>query len=72
MAWSSNGFFRNVSIAQSLTLSSGSNVVQIYQPGTANPTSLADGVRYAGFITSLRLYVDISSIAEVQYPTFHG
>lgn len=69
MTWTSNGFFRNVNILARLDASTGSNRLPIYQPGTRNLASVMDGVRYSGFLTSLRLAVDISSIAEVDFPT---
>ncbi len=68
MSWTSNGFFRNVNILRQLSATSGSQVVPIYQPGTINPLSLSQGARYSGFITSLRVCVDITSIAAVEFP----
>lgn len=69
MSWTSNGFFRNVNILARLDTNTGSNRVPIYQPGTKNLPSALEGVRYSGFLTSLRLAVDITSIAEVSFPT---
>lgn len=68
MSWASNGFFRNVNILHQLTSSTGANLVAIYQPGTLNPASLRDNVRYSAFITSLRITVDITSIPEILFP----
>lgn len=70
MSWTSNGFFRNANILRLLTPASGNQLVDIYQPGTLNVASIVEGSRYSGFVTSLRLCVDISSVGEVDFPTF--
>jgi hypothetical protein len=68
MAWTSNGFFRNVNLLKSFDSSSGSDLIDFYQPGTLNPNSLINDVRYSGFITTLRLQVYLDSIAEIVFP----
>lgn len=68
MSWTNNGFFRNTNILSRLTAATGTNPIEIYKPGTLSPLSIASGVRYSGFITSLRLNIDIRSIAEFKYP----
>jgi len=68
MSWTSNGFFRNVNVLKLLNAASGTNPVQFYKPGVANRASLSPNHRYSGFLTSLRLVVDISSFAEVARP----
>ncbi|MBD2090370.1 hypothetical protein H6F67_10940 [Microcoleus sp. FACHB-1515] len=68
MSWTSSGFFRNTNILNRLTAATGTNPIEVYKPGTLSPQSIASGVRYSGFITSLRLNVDIRSISEFDYP----
>lgn len=68
MSWTSNGFFRNANILKQLDASTADSIVEIYQPGTLNLSSMAEDARYSGFITSLRLSVAITSIPEMQFP----
>lgn len=68
MSWTSNGFFRNTNILARLTAANAANPIEVYKPGTLSPRSIASGVRYSGFITSLRLNADIRSISEFDYP----
>ncbi|NJL21654.1 MAG: hypothetical protein HC895_13855 [Leptolyngbyaceae cyanobacterium SM1_3_5] len=68
MSWTSSGYFRNTNILSRLTADTGANPIEVYKPGTLSPQSIASGVRYSGFVTSLRLNADIRSISEFAYP----
>ncbi|MBE9179116.1 hypothetical protein IQ268_11140 [Oculatella sp. LEGE 06141] len=68
MSWTSNGFFRNVNILKRLDATATNQLIDLYQPGTLNTQSLKPDVRYSGFITSLRIAVDISSVSPVEFP----
>ncbi|MDZ7970507.1 MAG: hypothetical protein RM368_37215 [Nostoc sp. DedSLP03] len=61
-----NGIFRNVNIIKELNAASGSSMIQLYQPGILNSLDIVNNARYSGFITSLRLTIDITSITELQ------
>lgn len=64
---------RNVNILYELNasnaLSSINDAISIYQPGTINPENLISGANYSGFITGLRVIVNIKSIGEFILPT---
>ena len=62
----SSGIFRNVNIIKELNAATGTQMIQIYQPGTLNALDVVNNARYSGFITSLRLTVDITSIDELE------
>ena len=68
MTWTSNGFFRNANFIKILEQTSRGDPVVVYQPGTLNPLSIEPERRYSGFLMSIRVRIDISSIAEVQFP----
>lgn len=56
------GIFRNVNILREFNASSTTEIIDIYQPGWLNPYDIISTAKYSGFITSLRLTIDISSI----------
>lgn len=58
--------YRNVNIIHEFNSSSSTSMIDVYQPGFLNPYDIVNGLKYAGFITSLRLTVEITSIAEVE------
>lgn len=60
------GVFRNVNILKELNASNGNEIVDLYQPGWLNSLDVVNNIKYSGFITSLRLTIDISSINELQ------
>lgn len=62
------GTFRNVNIICELTASSGSQLIDIYRPATINPNTVVAGAKYSGFITSLRMSVNIKSVSELILP----
>lgn len=68
MSWTSNGFFRNVNVLAEITPENQESPIDLYQPGTLNTGSLREGARYSGFITSLRLRIDIKSLPEIDLP----
>lgn len=59
---SSRGIFRNVNILHEFNASSGAQAIEIYQPGWLNSEDVVSNAKYSGFITSLRLTIDITSI----------
>ena len=59
------GVFRNVNILQELNASTSTNVIDLYQPGWLNPYDVISTAKYSGFITSLRLTIDITSTSEM-------
>jgi hypothetical protein len=61
-----SGIFRNVNILRELNSASGTEIIEIYQPGFLNSSDVYANLRYSGFITSLRLIVDISSINPLE------
>jgi hypothetical protein len=61
-------YSRNVSILKSFTSGSGTSMVQLYAPGSVTPWDRTATIRYYGFITSLRMKVDINSLPESQIP----
>lgn len=64
----SEGVFRNVNIVTELNADNTTQALDIYTPGSINPYDIVSGVKYSGFITSLRLTVDISSVPELELP----
>lgn len=60
------GIFRNVNIIKELNAATGTQMIELYQPGTLNALDVVNNARYSGFITSLRLTVDITSIDELE------
>ncbi len=59
---SSRGIFRNVNILHEFNAGSGTQPIEIYQPGWLNSEDIVSNAKYSGFITSLRLTIDITSI----------
>lgn len=60
------GVFRNVNIIKELNAATGTQMMELYQPGTLNALDVVNNARYSGFITSLRLTIDITSINELE------
>ncbi len=60
------GIFRNVNIIKELNASSGTDIIELYQPGWLNSLDVVNNAKYSGFITSLRLTIDITSINELE------
>jgi hypothetical protein len=60
------GIFRNVNVLKELNASTGTNIVELYQPGYLNSLDVVANAKYSGFITSLRLTIDITSIDELE------
>ncbi|MBD2095126.1 hypothetical protein H6F90_08155 [Trichocoleus sp. FACHB-591] len=61
-------YSRNVSILKSFTSGTGNSMVQLYAPSSVSKWDRTATIRYYGFITSLRLKVDINSLSESQIP----
>lgn len=61
------GFFKNVNIITEIDKNNTNDFVDFYIPGSNSNASLA-GVRYSGFITSLRAVIDIKSIDALVLP----
>lgn len=60
------GIFRNVNIIKELNAASSNQMIELYQPGWLNSLDIVANARYSGFITSLRLTIDVSSINELE------
>jgi hypothetical protein len=60
------GIFRNVNIIKELNASTATGMVELYQPGRLNSLDVVSNAKYSGFITSLRLTIDITSINELE------
>lgn len=60
------GIFRNVNILHELNATNGTDMVELYQPGLLNSLDVVSNAKYSGFITSLRLTIDITSIDELK------
>ncbi len=60
--------FRNTNILAEINSSNTGQLIDIYRPGTINPSSAIPDVSYSGFITSLRVAINIKSIGELQLP----
>lgn len=69
MLQASSSISRNANILQTLDSSNTADLIKLYQPGELNPNDLFASLRYSGFITALRMVVDIQSIAVVNFPT---
>lgn len=63
------GVFRNVNIITELNADNTTEAIDIYTPGIINPYDVVSGAKYSGFITSLRLTVDITSTPELILPS---
>lgn len=61
-------YTRNVSILQRFSNTSGSNLIQVYAPGWVSPYDRTTTNKFYGFITSLRLKVDVNSLPESSLP----
>lgn len=61
-------YSRNVSVIKSFTSASGASMIQLYAPGSVTPWDRTATIRYYGFITSLRMSVNIKSIPESRIP----
>jgi hypothetical protein len=59
---STRGIFRNVNILHEFNASTQTQIVEVYQPGWLNALDIVSNAKYSGFITSLRLTIDITSI----------
>ncbi len=57
-----NGVFRNVNIIKEINAASQNEIIEIYKPGNLNSLDVVSNLRYSGFITSLRLTVELNSI----------
>ncbi|NEU77397.1 hypothetical protein PI95_034240 [Hassallia byssoidea VB512170] len=62
---SSRGIFRNVNILHEFNASTGTSIIDVYQPGWLNSLDVVNNAKYSGFVTSLRLTIDISSIKQM-------
>lgn len=60
------GIFRNVNIIKELNEASSNQIIELYQPGWLNSLDIVANAKYSGFITSLRLTIDINSINELE------
>ncbi|MDZ8136320.1 MAG: hypothetical protein RM049_13590 [Nostoc sp. DedQUE04] len=60
------GIFRNVNILKELNAGTGTDMIELYQPGRLNSLDVVSNAKYSGFITSLRLTVDVTSIDELE------
>lgn len=63
-------YSRSVNILSSLTEQTGNNLILLYEPGIINQFDIVGSTRYYGFITDLRMKVDIKSIPEIELPRF--
>jgi hypothetical protein len=57
--------FRNVNILREINAGNTTEIVDFYQPGWLSPYDIQNGFKYSGFITSLRLTIDITSISPL-------
>ncbi|BAY16890.1 hypothetical protein NIES21_27240 [Anabaenopsis circularis NIES-21] len=57
--------FRNVNVLREINAENTTEIVDFYQPGWLSPQDVQNNFRYSGFITSLRLTIDISSISSL-------
>lgn len=60
---------RNCNIVAKLDSSTQTKVIQLYSPGFLNPYEMNNGLKYSGFINSLRATVKINSINELITPS---
>ncbi|MFN6488132.1 MULTISPECIES: hypothetical protein [unclassified Nostoc] len=63
---SNPGIFRNINIIKELNASTSTAMIELYQPGTLNSLDIVNNAKYSGFVTSLRLTIDIISIDELE------
>lgn len=61
-------YSRNVSIVKSFTSATGTSMVSLYAPGSVSKWDRTATIRFYGFITSLRMKVDINSLPESTIP----
>lgn len=61
-------YSRSVTILKRFTHAAESSVLVLYEPGFTSPFDLLQTTRYYGFITDLRLLVNINSIDEQELP----
>lgn len=61
-------YSRSAQIIQSFNSASGNEVKVLYEPGLVTPWDVVPTTRYYGFVTDLRLKVDIDSIEEQELP----
>lgn len=64
----SQGIFRNVNILVEFNAANTTEAIDIYTPGFINSFDIVSGVKYSGFITSLRATIDINSLPELIPP----
>lgn len=61
-------YSRSVTILKKFTQNTQSSMITVYEPGVVSPFDLLATTRYYGFITDLRMHVDINSIEEKPLP----
>jgi hypothetical protein len=61
---------RSAQILHSFTEASTNDLITLYEPGIVNEYDLTNTTRYYGFITDLRVKIDINSIPEIALPSF--
>jgi hypothetical protein len=61
-------YSKSTNILKKLTSASSTNMIVLYEPGTVTPWDVVPTTRYYGFITDLRMKVQIKSIAESEIP----
>lgn len=61
-------YSRNTNIIHQFTATSGTGLKILYQPSSTNRYDRVDTLKFYGFITSLRLMIDISSVSEAPIP----
>lgn len=59
------GIFRNINILKEINSSNGTDLIELYRPGLLNSLDVVSNLKYSGFLTSLRLTIDITSISEL-------
>jgi len=69
MLQASSSISRNANILFTLDHTTTTRAIKLYQPGQVNPNDVFSSLRYSGFITALRMVVDITSIQPVDFPT---
>lgn len=60
------GISRIVNVLAEITSINASTIFQVYQPGWLNPYDIVTTAKYSGYITSLRLTIEITSIPEMK------
>ena len=61
-------YSRSTQILHKLTAQSGDAIQTLYQPGLLTPYDRAPALRFYGFITDLRVNINIQSLAESELP----